>query len=133
MKISAKQYAQGLYELVYKKKEDEAREVLVSFVKYLGANNDIYKIDDVIKYFNEILQKERGQLNVSLVSARKLSADVSLLVINYLKNKVGAKEVEIESTINPDILGGFILRYDDKVIDGSLKQNLLNFQKQISN
>src|SRR5680860_1272237 len=130
MKINSQQYAQGLYELLAGKKETEVKKLITDFLNFLVKNNDIGQADKIIKFFNELVKKEAGELEVELVSARPLSKKTNDLLRIYLNKKSGAESFIVKEKINEEIIGGFILRYNDKVLDGSLKQNLLNFQKQ---
>jgi F-type H+-transporting ATPase subunit delta len=133
MKINAQQYARGLYELLEKKSKDEAKILLIDFVNFLAKNNDINKANEIIFQLEEIIRVEKGELEIELTSARVLAEESDELIKLYLKRKSGVKNVRIKERIKPDIIGGFIIRYNDKVIDGSLKQNLLYFQKQLDN
>ena len=45
--------------------------------------------------------------------------------------KVIGKEVEITTTINPKILGGLVIRFGDKLIDGSIRSKLLKLKKNL--
>ncbi|MBI5010574.1 MAG: F0F1 ATP synthase subunit delta, partial [Bacteroidia bacterium] len=40
-------------------------------------------------------------------------------------------KVEMEETVDPDIIGGFILRVDDSFIDASLKNKLRKINKEL--
>ena len=40
--------------------------------------------------------------------------------------------IELKETIDPDLLGGFILRMDDKQIDASLKRQLSTLRRKLS-
>ncbi|HZJ41478.1 MAG TPA: ATP synthase F1 subunit delta [Patescibacteria group bacterium] len=133
MKINSQQYAQGLYELLAGKKEAEAKKLITDFLNFLVKNNDIVLADKIINSFNELVKKEAGELEIELVSARPLSKKINDLLKVYLNKKSGAESFSVKEKINEEIIGGFILRYNDRVVDGSLKQNLLNFQKQLSN
>ena len=133
MKISSQQYAQGLHELVVGKSQAEAKVVISDFLNFLVKNNDVVQANKIISSFDELVKKAAGELEIELVSARPLSKKIDELLKIYLKKKSGAQSFDIKEKINKEIIGGFILRYSDKVVDASLKQNLLDFQKQLSN
>jgi F0F1-type ATP synthase delta subunit len=42
----------------------------------------------------------------------------------YLKNRTQAKEVLLTESVDPQLLGGFVLKYGSRIIDGSLKSSL---------
>lgn len=133
MKISVTQYSQALYDLTYNKSETEVVQVLKEFLDALIKNNDFVLVDRIIEAFNSLIKKASGILEIEIITARPLSKSSDAGIKEYLANKSGASEVEILEEVEPSILGGFILRYGDKVVDASLKQSLLSFEKQISN
>lgn len=133
MKVNAKQYARGLHEMVAGKKKEEVEKVITDFINFVARQRDFKKIDEIIFELDKILQKENDEIKVDLTSARHLSKEAMEYLKIYLAKKSGSEKITISENIDPKILGGFIVRYGDKVIDGSVKQNLLYFQKQLSN
>ncbi len=133
MKISVQQYAKGLYDSVSDKSEKEIKVVLKSFVAILGRNRELNKAEEIIRVFNELWNKEHGEVNAILVSARELGPTAREVVTHYLKEKTSAKKISLEEEVDKKLLGGFILKYDSKVLDGSLKTSLENLKNSISN
>ncbi|MHB8904245.1 MAG: ATP synthase F1 subunit delta [Patescibacteria group bacterium] len=125
MKISAKQYAVSLYGSVQGKTEKpELKKVLKNFVALLGKNNNLNKEEEILEIFENIWNTENGELKAELTSARELSKSSRETVINYLKEKSGAKKIVLDEKTNKEILGGFILKYNNRIIDGSLRSSL---------
>ena len=133
MKIASKQYARALYELTIEAKKNELDGLIISFAKFLVQNNDLFKIDSIVDEFNDIFQAASGEIKVELTSAKQLPEEIKNKLKEYLIKRTGSKEINLLEKIEKDIIGGFILRYNDLVIDGSLKNNLSNFKKQLSN
>lgn len=133
MKITVPQYSQALFDLTFEKSEVEIKGVLDNFLNYLIKNNDFILVDKIVASFNDLIKKASGVLEIEIISARPLSEVSDNSLKKYLSNKSGASDVSISAEIDESIIGGFILRYDDKVVDASLKQSLVNFEKQISN
>jgi len=46
------------------------------------------------------------------------------LLENYIAELSGAKEVVLNEKIDKNILGGVVIRYGDRVVDGSLRTSL---------
>jgi len=124
MKISAQQYALSLYQLVEGKPENEVKKILKNFVVFLNKNLDFNKVNEITNSFVKIWNFEHGELSAELVSAREFGPTAKEIVIDYLKEKSGAKKVLLNEIEDKDILGGFILKYDNKIVDGSLKNSL---------
>ena len=124
MKITAKQYAQCLYELVSAESDGKVKEILPKFVALLQKHQALNLAPAIISIFREIWNKEHGEVVAELTSARELKNEAKEMVIDYLKNKSGATNVVLDEKIDKNILGGFILKYDNKIIDGSLRSSL---------
>jgi len=132
MKITPKQYAQSLNELVYDKNETEVLTVLKTFIDLLVKNNDYNKSDEIMMEFSNLWDENNGELAVALSSARTLGDDSKDIIAEYLKNKTGKNKINISENIDPEMMGGMVLRYGDKILDGSLKTNLNNLKEKIT-
>ena len=62
-------------------------------------------------------------------SALPLSADEEKLVAGFLKKETTAEHIELEKAIRPELLGGLVIKYGDRIFDGSLKTRLGQLKK----
>jgi F-type H+-transporting ATPase subunit delta len=131
MKISVLQYAVSLYEAVIDKTESEVQVVLKNFVALLGRQHDLNKEAEIIKAFSDLWSSKNGEVTANLVSAHQVSDNTRELIVNYLKDKSGAKQIILDETEDRNLLGGFILKYNNKVLDGSLKSGLESLKAQL--
>ncbi len=79
--------------------------------------------------FVKLYQKENNITEVLLISAAPLSEDFVLQVKNKTENKLKS-QVVFKYKIQPDIIGGFILRFDGKEYDGSIASKLRKLKRQ---
>jgi F-type H+-transporting ATPase subunit delta len=77
--------------------------------------------------YDQMLDKRLGRLNVSLTLAREPDA-AGLAEMTDRLSKTLAKSVIAHVRVDPDILGGIIVRYGDHVMDGSLRRRLLHLR-----
>jgi len=131
MKISVQQYATSLYELVKDADDVKATEVLRSFVALLGRNRDLNLAPAIIVALTDIWNKENGEVMAEVTSARKLDDISRETVIKYIEKKSGAKTVVLNEKLDQKILGGFILKYNSKIVDGSLRSSLSELKGQM--
>jgi len=124
MKISVSQYAHSLYDSVAGKSEKEVKAVLINFVALLGRNRELNKANGIIEAFTKIWDEEHGIVAATLVSARELGPTAHEVVTSYLKDKTKAEKINLTEEVDEKLLGGFILKYNSKVLDGSLKTSL---------
>lgn len=132
MKISARQYAESLMDSVSAKSDSEAAKVLDNFAQMMMENRDLNRLDEVLAAFSKIWDQSQGELAVEFTSARAVSNDVKASLEKYLKAKTGVSKIVLTEKINPEILGGFVLRYEDQVIDASLKSSLGDLENEMN-
>lgn len=124
MNISSRQYAESLYEAVRDKNDSQIKDAINNFFNILVQNNDMAKAEEVVKEFEETWDREQGIIKAKVVSAKELDNDIVKLLNNYIAELSGAKKVSLNQEVNKNILGGVIIKYEDKILDGSLRARL---------
>jgi len=132
MKVNTKQYAQTLFSLVEGETKEKSLKIIENFARFLVKNNDAFRLEKIEKDFISLWDKERSILKVEIVSANELPVESENLLINYIKNKIGAKEINITRKLDKAILGGVIIKYGDKIFDASLRSRLDKLKETIS-
>ncbi|MEA3449507.1 MAG: F0F1 ATP synthase subunit delta, partial [Patescibacteria group bacterium] len=117
MKITAKQYAQSLYESIKNQDKQASKKTIAEFVKILLRNNDLKKIEKIIVKFKKIYNKEQGIVETEITCAFKLDDGVLSDLKKYIKNISNANIVNVGKNIDKDLIGGIIIKYDDKILD----------------
>ncbi|MFH1822227.1 MAG: ATP synthase F1 subunit delta [Patescibacteria group bacterium] len=131
MKITPKQYAGSLYDLTVGKNDSQLKDVIKSFINVLLENNDFGKAKKIIEEFEKIWNKEEKTVEAEVTSAKELDNELIKLLKNYIINLFNAKRVNLNNKIDKNILGGVIIKYEDKVIDGSLKTKLRELKNKM--
>jgi len=132
MKIFIKQYAQGLYEAMSEcEAEQDIKIGIRNFLKVLESNNDLGKAEKIIKEFEMVWNREKGIVEGELMSARETGDDIVTLLNCYIVKLLGVKEVKLHTKVDKDILGGFVVKISDMVVDGSLKSNLVKLKNRL--
>jgi F-type H+-transporting ATPase subunit delta len=104
--------------------EGKTSELIYSFVVLLikkGREADLHEIvEQFIVQYNRI----KGITPVKLITAVKMESGEVQTMVSALKAKELLKEVELTEEVDPELIGGFILQYGDKMIDQSVKSKL---------
>jgi len=132
MKIRPKQYALSLFESLKDKDKKEAEEIIKKFAQVLVDNNQASQVEKIISYFSNLWGKENGLVEAEIVSARKLDNKVVKLLNDYIVRLSDAKKVSIEERVDPNIIGGVVIKYGDKIMDNSLKTEIRDFKRVIA-
>lgn len=133
MKITVPQYAKSLLAATSGLAPAEVKNIVDNFVALVVKNRQENKLTEIVEEFSKVWDAEQGEVKAEVVSARELDATSKKMVAGYLQKRLAAKEVKLTEKISPEILGGFVLRYGDKIIDASLRNNLNNLKNKLSN
>lgn len=132
MRISPKQYAAALFETLSGLKKEEALKKVHSLADILQADNEVYKLDRIIKEFSLLWNKEYSIAEAEISSARQIAAEEEAKLESFIKQKLQAKEVIIKKNIDPSLMGGLVVKYGDKIFDASLKNRLAALKTSIA-
>jgi F-type H+-transporting ATPase subunit delta len=131
MKISNRQYAQGLFSAIDGQDEAAIIKALGNFIRLLSANGDVGRSEAIILEFEKFWQKAKSVVFGRLVSAKELPSQTLGEIESYVKQKTGVKEVYLESQLNHSLLSGFILSYGDRVVDSSAKSMIIKLKNEL--
>lgn len=113
--------------------KDRISKLTGAFTKLLvdkGREEDLPEIvAAVITQYNEI----RGIQKVKLTTAVIVSDEVKATLLNKVKKSTGFDKIEMETVVNPNIIGGFILEYNNNLMDASVLRDLKDISKQFQN
>jgi F-type H+-transporting ATPase subunit delta len=101
--------------------------LISNFFKLIARNRRLFAASDMIKGFRALLARERGEVNADVTSAHPLTPDQMNLLSDSLKAQVG-KNVKIATRVDPNLLGGLIVKVGSKMIDSSLRTKLDNLK-----
>ncbi len=106
-------------------------EVVTNFLRVL---NDKRRLDSVIPMADEyqaMADEASGRLRAEVISAEAMSADEESRVRKTL-GQVTGKEVIMEVSTDPDIIGGLVTRIGGKLYDGSIRTQLKKIQEDLA-
>lgn len=96
---------------------------LRNLAKLLVVRDRTGLIPQIREIFEDQVRAERGISVAQVTTAEPLTADEEALVREKLESMTG-NTIEITSTIDPDLIGGIVVRIGDQVIDGSVRNKL---------
>jgi len=111
---------------------DDFTDLMSKFMKALLENKRQDLISDISDSYNLKAMESKRQLLVTAVTHEKLSDELTDYVKKALE-KFFDKDVIIESTVDPSILGGIKLRIGNTVIDGSVRGSLMRLRQTLLN
>lgn len=97
--------------------------ITTNFLGVLAQNRRLGQLGAIIRNFNLLAALHRGEVTAEVVSAHPLDdGQVSALKAN-LKSRLG-RDVAVDLSIDPTILGGLVVKIGSQMIDGSIRTKL---------
>jgi F-type H+-transporting ATPase subunit delta len=93
------------------------------FLGVLAQNRRLSRLGPIIRDFNALSARHRGETSAQVITAHPLDAGQTAALTARLKSIVGS-EVAVDATVDPSILGGLIVRLGSRQIDGSIRTKL---------
>ena len=103
--------------------------ISISLIDLLIDNKRLSIFEDVAKKYTVIFDELKGIEVAKVTTAFPLTEALNKQVLLKVKEITG-KEATIENVINPDIIGGFILRIGDVQYDASVANKLKGLKRQ---
>lgn len=126
--VGHQQKAHILNELL---RDTAAPEEVNRFVGVLAENQRLALLPDIAMLFEARRAEDSKTLDVTITSAVELGADDLARFEASLKKKFD-RDVAIETTIDPSVLGGAFIRAGDTVFDGTVRGKLAKMQEALT-
>jgi F-type H+-transporting ATPase subunit delta len=98
-----------------------------NFVRLIARNRRLFAIADMFKGFRALTARERGEVSAEVATAHALTPEQLQLLSDTLRAQVG-KNVQIDTRVDPSLLGGLIVKIGSRMIDSSLRTKLNNLK-----
>ncbi len=105
--------------------------MVLNLVYLLISKGKLRIAGQISEEFSRLVDEHYGIKRAEVTTAVPLDTTEAEKLGKYLESVVGAK-VSMDVQVNPDIIGGFIARIDDSMIDGSIRNRLQTLKKRLA-
>lgn len=110
--------------------EGRVHPLFLNFVLVVLEKRRQALLSQIGQQYHALVDEAAGRMHVQVTVARTPSAEMEQDIRNRLSEIFG-KTVVPHVTIDGRILGGIVVRHEDKVIDGSLRRRLLAMRRRL--
>jgi ATP synthase F1 delta subunit len=110
---------------------DGGNERFLNFLELLAERHRLPATFRIRRSFDELWREEHKLLPVEVTSAVELDDGLVRSIGERIEERTG-RRIELTSRIDPDIIGGLVLRVGNKVLDASVQGRLQRLRKQIT-
>ena len=101
----------------------------LNFINFLVQKKRINLLYEISSYFIDLYDLKKGDKQVEIITAKKIDSHLQKIIVQKVIDK--KIKYNISNKIDPNIIGGFILKVDDFNYDASLKRKFTDLKSSI--
>jgi F-type H+-transporting ATPase subunit delta len=109
----------------------DADERLLNFLELLAERHRMPALFRIRRIFDGLWAEENKLLPVMVTSATELDAGLVDTIGERIAEQTG-RQVELSSSVDPDVLGGLMVRVGNMVLDATVRNRLEQLRKQVA-
>ncbi len=124
--LTSEQKKEGLHKAV-----TDANELVANFLELLIDNHRMPSLFKIREELDALADEENQLLPVQIVSAVELDKPTVKQIGDQIAQQTG-QQVQIATEVDPDILGGLVVRVGNTVLDASVRLRLDHLRKEVA-
>ncbi len=96
--------------------------LVANFLKVVAKNRRLFAVPGIVRSYRETAARHRGEIAAQVTTAHALN-DAQLDELKAALKSVTGKDVAVNVTVDPSILGGLIVKVGSRQIDTSFAQS----------
>ena len=101
-----------------------------NFLNFLITKRRFFYVQKILKSFNEICSKKRGEVKAEIKSAKKLTQEEINKITENLSNNFKSK-IKLNYNHDQSLIGGLVVQIGSTMIDTSIKNKLQQIEKRM--
>lgn len=110
---------------------DKLGTMTINFLNVLLDKNRQYLLRRIAREFKDLDDEKEGIGTVTITSARPVGAELEEEFKRKLVEALGTR-IRLAVEVDPSLLGGIIIKYEDMVLDGSILKRLKDMRERTS-
>ncbi len=108
----------------------DADATVANFLKLLIENHRMPVLFRVRREYDRLWEEANKLLPVQITSAIELDPSIAERIGEEIGRQTG-RTVKLTSSVDPDVIGGIVLRVGNSILDASIRTRLENLRKQV--
>jgi len=118
-------------EVLTKTLKSQVNSETFTFLMVLVSRDRINLLKSVITNYLELVYETASIKTIEVVAAVEFSTTQKSTLIQKLKELTNAREIKLDMTVDPTLIGGFLIKTESKVIDFTIKNQLQQLAKHL--
>jgi F-type H+-transporting ATPase subunit delta len=108
-------------------------ELTAAFNRLLINKGRESNLPEIINAFIGQYKEYKNIYTIKLTTAIPLSDELKDLIVKQIRETSKMQNIELETNVREDLIGGFVLQAGDQLVDASIAYDLKNIAKQFDN
>jgi F-type H+-transporting ATPase subunit delta len=110
---------------------EEADELIRNFLRVVTEKGRAGQLDEIAREYESLVAAEEQILSVDLATAYELSDEEASAIVKQIEDASG-RRVEAARTVDPDLIGGLVLRAGSLEVDSSIRGRLDRLRRDLA-
>jgi F-type H+-transporting ATPase subunit delta len=110
---------------------DGGNEYFLNFLELLAERHRLPATFRIRRSFDELWREEHKMLTVEVTSAIELDEGLVRSIGERIEERTG-RRIDLTSRVDPNIIGGIVLRVGNRVLDASVQGRLQRLRRQLA-
>lgn len=108
-------------------------DLTAAFNKLLVQKGRESILPEITHAFIEQYNQLKNIHKVKLTTAHPISEELKKSIEQKVKTDTALPNIELETAVKEELIGGFVLEFDNKLVDASITRDLKDIQRQFQN
>jgi len=108
-----------------------ASRIIRNFLFVIVNNQRAHLLSEIAASFEQVLRQRQGVAEAEVSSATPLSDKQKTALLRNLESVTG-KKIQANYSLNPELLGGAVVRVGDTIYDGSVRNQLNRLRERLA-
>ena len=108
----------------------ESRPLIINFMHLLLRRGRLLCFGDVVKDFRRLVDDQAGLIRATVTTASDINEEELEKIRTLLQHRFG-KKILITVSVDPELIGGLVIRVGSLSFDGSIRSQLKEIQSQL--
>lgn len=113
--------------------KDNIGKLVNTFIHLLVSKGREGSLPEIAYAFIEQYKTHKEIYSIKLTTASPVNEETKQMLIELLRKLTNMRNIELETVVNEDIIGGFILQTNERLADASIAYDLKEISRQFEN
>jgi len=114
------------------KTKGKVNAITAKFIELVVKKKRESNLPEIFETFTKLYYKHNNTIEATVTTATGITATIQKQFESVIQKATGSKKIKYDVVIDKNILGGFILRFEDKIYDASVKGKLDKLKKHFT-